>query len=300
MNIDKIKVRKVSDSNWVRVTPYMADHLLALNSSKNRRLSMATVRKYAEDMSEGRWGKLNSNPICVVLDKSGHIESILDGQHRLAAVIQSGVTIPFEFVELDENNFKYLDQGKNRRTTDFIQQPNVKALSALALRILKTKKYDLPLALIMSRGGSRHSITQQRLLDYMYECEAEFPDWQDCIKQAEKLRRGMFKKGVKSVYAYLCWLLKWLGEDDHLDAFISDIENELSESVAVRLFKNFFQQMLVKDVEFSECTFLTHLLWTYDHFDSCRYKYYPSTKVGSALNKYDDLIAKKKGVKNEV
>lgn len=296
MNINKIKVRKEKDTNWIRVTPEMADKLLALNDEKNRKLSPVTVKKYAEDISAGRWGKTNTNPIGVRVDENGKIISLLDGQHRLAAVVQSGVTTLFEFAEVSDKNFQYLDQGKNRKTTDFIFEPNAKTLSSLALRIIRTKRFDMSLTLIARKGGNKETniITQQMILDYLYECEAEFPEWQKCINQGRKIRSGLFKKGSLTMCAYFCWLLKWIGEDANLDAFINDVCKELSESVSVRLFKNFYQKMLVSGVTFAEDTFLIHLLWTYDHFDVCRYKKYPATKFSSALDKYDSLIAKKK------
>lgn len=102
MKINKIKVRKEKDTNWVKVTPEMADELLALNDEKNRRLSRHTVEKYAEDMSSGRWGRTNTNPIGVMVDDNGRIVSLLDGQHRLAAVVMSGVPAWFEFAEVKD------------------------------------------------------------------------------------------------------------------------------------------------------------------------------------------------------
>lgn len=296
MNVNKIKVRKEKDTHWVKVTPEMADSLLSLNDEKNRKLSQVTVKKYAEDMFCGRWGKTNTNPIGVGLDADGKIVSLLDGQHRLAAVVMSGVSTWFEFAEVSEKNFQYLDQGKNRKVTDFIHEPNAKTLSSLALRILRTKRFDMGLTTIARKGGNaeKNIITQQMLLDYMHECEAEFPEWQECISQGQRLRKGIFKKGSLVMCSFFCWLLKWIGEDEHLENFIDDINTELSESVSVRLFKNFYQQMLVSGVTFAEDTFLMHLLWTYDHFYVCRYKKYPATKVSVVLDKYDILIKKKK------
>lgn len=74
------------------VTPKLAAELLKNNSS-NRPLSRARMLKYSEDMSSGRW---RWNGDTIKIDDSG---CLLDGQHRLQAVIHSGITIEALIVE---------------------------------------------------------------------------------------------------------------------------------------------------------------------------------------------------------
>jgi hypothetical protein len=68
------------------VTPQVALDLLELNTH-NRPISKAQVAAYARAMSSGRW-RPGVADICV--DKAG---VLLNGQHTLAAVMQSGCTI---------------------------------------------------------------------------------------------------------------------------------------------------------------------------------------------------------------
>jgi hypothetical protein len=68
----------------VFVTPKMAADLLTLNT-KNRRLSAHKATQYAKAMADGCW-KADGNAIMISSDNV-----LLNGQHRLTAVIESGV-----------------------------------------------------------------------------------------------------------------------------------------------------------------------------------------------------------------
>lgn len=71
----------------VNVTPAMAKEWLS-NNGKNRKVSAPHVRRLAVSMAGGHW-VLNGQTIS--FDDSGRL---LDGQHRLTAVVESGVTVP--------------------------------------------------------------------------------------------------------------------------------------------------------------------------------------------------------------
>ncbi len=65
----------------------MAEGWLAKNHPRNRRISSKLVDTFAEDMLAGNW-RLTHQGIC--FDGEGQL---IDGQHRLSAVIKSGKTI---------------------------------------------------------------------------------------------------------------------------------------------------------------------------------------------------------------
>ena len=93
--------------------------------------------------------------------------------------------------------------------------------------------------------------------------------------------------------------MSWLDKDGYLEEFIDDLKTDLSESVSVRLLKDYYQKSLANGFHFSSSQLICHLIWTYDNFKSCRYKKYPTyTKVTETVEKYDALVAKKRG-KNE-
>lgn len=100
------------EMNLVQVTPEIAREYLELNH-RNRPLRSDNVKSLARDMRRNDW-RLTGHPIC--FDTEG---SLIDGQHRLAAVVESGKTIPF-FVAtgLNPEDKRVIDSGMKRRAAD--------------------------------------------------------------------------------------------------------------------------------------------------------------------------------------
>jgi len=97
------------------ITPQMAKNMLTRNKN-NRNLSMRTVENYAKDMRAGHW-QVNGESI-----KIGKDGSLLDGQHRLSAVIKSGIPVPLVLIEdIDNDSFFTIDTGKKRTAGQIAQ-----------------------------------------------------------------------------------------------------------------------------------------------------------------------------------
>lgn len=98
----------------VKIDPNKARELLSLNT-KNRKLSRKLVEKYAADMTSGRW-PYNGDPIRV-----SATNVLLDGQHRLQAIVDSGVTIEAELIEkLPDDVAMTIDGGRKRSPADVL------------------------------------------------------------------------------------------------------------------------------------------------------------------------------------
>lgn len=98
----------------VEITPDMAAAWLQRNP-RNRSFSPSRARKYAEVMAEGLW-KTTYDPIR--FDDRG---ILLDGQHRLSAVVESGVTLTALVVTgMDSEVFDVLDSGATRTRADIL------------------------------------------------------------------------------------------------------------------------------------------------------------------------------------
>jgi len=94
------------------IGPNQAEAMLSTNVS-NRDLSQSFVNRYAADMSKGNWAQ---NSSMIRIDSNGNLQ---DGQHRLAAVKQSGTTQAFVVVEnCSVEDFKFLDLGRGRSSRD--------------------------------------------------------------------------------------------------------------------------------------------------------------------------------------
>ena len=91
-----------------RVTPYYARKLLEKNTNNFRKITKRVVEKYAREMKAGLWQE-NGEPIQIYEDGT-----LANGQHRLAAIIESGVTLPMVVVSGIPKTVTTFDRGKNR------------------------------------------------------------------------------------------------------------------------------------------------------------------------------------------
>lgn len=73
-----------------KFTPAMASNVLESHNPRNRNVSESTVQAYANDMKNGRWLVTHQG---LAFDEN---EDLIDGQHRLWAVIFANVTVEFQ------------------------------------------------------------------------------------------------------------------------------------------------------------------------------------------------------------
>lgn len=93
----------------IDVTPEIAKTLLAYNFDDNRTASPEHIKRMVADMNSGLW-RLSNDAICVDL-----LGRIINGQHRLNAVEQSGTTQRFLFLwDLQPETAQFIDVGKKR------------------------------------------------------------------------------------------------------------------------------------------------------------------------------------------
>lgn len=114
-----------------KITPAVAEQLLSKNTN-NRRMKEGSVRYYHNMIENGKW-QLNGESIKVARDGT-----LLDGQHRLQAIVNSGVPVETFVVRgLPLDSFKTIDAGKSRSLADYVKldgvacsQPHVLAAAA--------------------------------------------------------------------------------------------------------------------------------------------------------------------------
>lgn len=97
----------------IEVTPAFAQELLTLNTS-NRNLRPRDIEAHAKLMRAGEWRPGVGQPITLSTDMV-----LLDGQHRLHAVVKSGVTVHMCFNDAgDPSDRRYMDNGAGRTVSD--------------------------------------------------------------------------------------------------------------------------------------------------------------------------------------
>ena len=114
------------------VGPQEASRYLAMNLH-NRPLRKRAVDKYAKEMREGRWQLTHQG---AAISKSN---VLLDGQHKLAAVVQSGIAVSMFITRgLPDSTFSVIDAGTRRTAGDTLQTAGYSNYThlAAALRIL--------------------------------------------------------------------------------------------------------------------------------------------------------------------
>jgi hypothetical protein len=113
----------------VMVTPEVAVQMLGANTH-NRNLRQGRVETFATAMRRGEW-RFVGDPL-----RFSRHGVLLDGQHRLAAIILSGVTLPMLVIGgLEDTDQTAMDQGARRSFSDVLKlngEANVSALAAAA------------------------------------------------------------------------------------------------------------------------------------------------------------------------
>ena len=98
------------------VTPKYAEELLKMNIN-NRKIRQSKVDSLAESMRKGEW-ELSNDAIVI---SEGNV--LLNGQHRLLAVVKSGVSCNFIlYTGASDSTFGIMDTPTLRRVSDVIHR----------------------------------------------------------------------------------------------------------------------------------------------------------------------------------
>jgi hypothetical protein len=115
----------------IDVTPALAEEWLSANDH-NRNIDRRTVEMYARDMAAGVWD-LNGEAVKIAEDGT-----LLDGQHRLAALVRAGVIVKMVVITgLTLEMQKTMDLGRRRTFAGNLQieqVTNSPIVSSIALR----------------------------------------------------------------------------------------------------------------------------------------------------------------------
>lgn len=160
--------------NTVKITPKIAKSMLEQNTN-NRRLRNHHVDKLVKEMRAGKWKKTGTP---IQISESGRL---LDGQHRLHAVLQSGVSIEFVVIRgVPDQSNDVIDTGVRRSAGDVFQWNGVVKNYAVIPSIIQ-------FAYAIKRGaqdvGYVEELTHQKLLEIYNERE-DF--WNDATTLAQK------------------------------------------------------------------------------------------------------------------
>lgn len=194
------------DASVEDVTPEAAERWLGKNE-RNRNLRQRIVASYARDMEAGNW-RLSGEAIKFA--KGGRL---IDGQHRLHAVIQSGSTVKMLIVRgLQDNVQEVIDAGTARTAGDALRMRGEGLYSSLAA--------GARLALLFNNFGTLDSSnvrpTHLEILGFI----DENPDLKTAVDMAVS-RRNAIDVPV-SVLSVAVWVLARIDVDD-TERFFSNL-----------------------------------------------------------------------------
>lgn len=182
----------------VQVTPALAHDWLGYNTH-NRRLRDRVINAYASDMKAGAW-QWNGESIKFAVGGA-----LLDGQHRLAAIVAADVTIPMLVVRgLPDEVQDTVDGGTKRKFSDVLQlrgELNYSTLAALARRIALWEAG-------IRRTGGNFAPTNAQLLQVI----EKYPDTREASTVGNHVSTRCGLPG--SICAFGYWLFSRIDDSD--------------------------------------------------------------------------------------
>ncbi|MFZ4238377.1 hypothetical protein ACOZGD_24730 [Streptomyces murinus] len=165
----------------IQVTPELAEILLS-RAVVNRRLDWGQVDFLADSIIRDEWQLTHQG---IALDGPLDTGRLLDGQHRLNAIIKAGISVwIYVFEGLPETAFPVLDTGKRRSGVDTLSSTGEKYLPLLHSTIRHVLLFkNMPDS---SWSGNRARIANGRIL-------AAYNEDSDMYREAVAMGRALSK-----------------------------------------------------------------------------------------------------------
>lgn len=151
----------------VEISPHLAKEWLQRNTH-NRNLRQRVVNGYAADMAAGVWVE-DGQSIKFAADGA-----LLDGQHRLAAIVQSGVTLRILVVSgLPNSTQDTMDTGAKRTLGDALKLRGESNYVTLASALLRIYQWQTGARRSIGHGGNNDIRPTHRQLLQLLEAHPE-------------------------------------------------------------------------------------------------------------------------------
>lgn len=196
------------------ISPHTAAEMLKGNTV-NRRLVFNLVDRLASEMSAGEW-KVTGDTIKFNGDR------LLDGQHRLEAIVRSGVTVQsFVARSVDSDAFPVLDTGRTRMGSDVLSAHGYRNVFITASTARMVWFFERKMASL------NETITNSAVLNL---CKRH-PELPSFISDVHCYRFAKTSGVVASLY--WVWLSDRTKGDEFLAQFLKGIELKVTNPVYV-------------------------------------------------------------------
>lgn len=130
MKLDKTKITPHQAEEWIKTVPHY-----------QRKVDERQVKKLEIAIRRGEW---RENGATIVFNRKGEL---IDGQHRLMAIIRSGISVyslVVTNVSEGEETFNTIGDEKARRLTDFLHTTNVNNVGSVVRYAWAIQNKDWP------------------------------------------------------------------------------------------------------------------------------------------------------------
>ena len=187
------------------VTPKLAEKLLSKNCI-NRPVKKLTVDFYADIIKKGQW-ELNGESIKI--SKEG---ILLDGQHRLMAIVKSGIPIRTVIVEgLDSSTFDTIDQGVSRTTSDLFNVQGISNATTMSSILCRYNMISNNTSYGLTSGSYKRLNLTKR--DYNNEYKKNEFLWDEICRNSKQYYRKMKLLSKSEIGGYMGALIINKGHD---------------------------------------------------------------------------------------
>lgn len=197
-----------------KITPEMAKSYLEKNHSKQRNTSPTHALHLAQQMKAGQW-MMNGEPI--IMDEN---DGILDGQHRLIAIVHAGVAVEMMVVRgVSPDAFMTIDRGKPRSNGNIFAIAGIKNYNSAAACVSGVWNYRRALKVEIKResqeslfGGSLNTYLRPSSQDMLDEYHRNESQYSLAVALADKTR-NLINKSSGSMIAGMALLDGKMGEE---------------------------------------------------------------------------------------
>lgn len=264
------------------ITPAKAKEYLGRNSQNYRKIDMTKVRMFSEEMKAGRW-QLNGESLR--FSKSG---VLLDGQHRLSAIIKANVPVETAVVYDVDDDVTIYDVGTAR------SQGQILAANGIDIRVRQNVIVGAA-NLIMTCKFTGITISKSKMLEYFIEHQNEWVDVDSIIRYGKN--NAICRK---SPIAAACFILLRRGADESDLRVFFKIANtgfpeDSRESTPAIALRNFLLENGHSTYEFRATQFTATIQAFYDFVDRRR-----RTKKYTLCDKYLKMLRDESSLMNSL
>ncbi len=239
----------IGKAELMMVGPATAQKILDNNYDGQRKIKDSVVKKYAAMMKSGNWPPAAGDFIRI--SKSG---KLLNGQHRLSAVVEADMTIGFWVLSgVDERVFQYVDDGYNRNASSFLKCANANSVAALAKSVVSMKTNHTFYATL--RGTDL--IPRFEVVKY---AEENTDTLLEIIRQAKRVRNSLTMGSEKTIATVLT-LVRYKFGQNTMDAFVEEIANPKTVGMS-NMIKLFSTKLLKRGTGSDNNTWLASTLYS--------------------------------------